>query len=50
MQFRWIAAVALWTMLAGPIFAPSYPAGDDNRRLAAPGATHRPALRWPARR
>jgi hypothetical protein len=22
MEFRWIAALTLWTMLAGPVFAP----------------------------
>lgn len=25
MRFRWIAAIALWTILSGPIFAPSCP-------------------------
>jgi hypothetical protein len=31
MRFRWIAAIALWTMISGPIFAPCYPARSHSR-------------------
>lgn len=34
MEFRWVAIIALWTILSGPIFAPS--------------AASRQALRGPA--
>jgi hypothetical protein len=38
MRFRWIAAVALWTILSGPIFAPSYP--PPARPRVASAAAH----------
>jgi hypothetical protein len=40
MRFRWIAIVALWTILSGPIFAPSYPNAPARPRAASP-STHR---------
>lgn len=39
MEFRWIALISLWTLLAGPIFDLGIPAGksrDPQRALAAP--------------
>jgi hypothetical protein len=29
MEFRWLAAIALWTVLSGPVFGP--PAGGSAR-------------------
>jgi hypothetical protein len=33
MEFRWIAFIALWTILAGPVFnlSPGAPKADPNR-------------------
>lgn len=42
MRFRWVAAVALWTMLSGPIFAPTYPTAPARPRIAPPTAQLRP--------
>jgi hypothetical protein len=49
MRFRWVAAVALWTMLSGPIFAPTYPAASIRPRNASPTATG-PLTKLPPRR
>jgi len=43
MRLRWIAAVALWTILSGPIFAPSYPNAPARPRAASPGTHNSPA-------
>jgi hypothetical protein len=37
MQFRWVALIALWTFLSGPIIGA--PAGSPSRH-AAPKAAH----------
>jgi hypothetical protein len=42
MRFRWIAAVALWTILSGPIFAPSYPTAPARPRAASSGTQTSP--------
>jgi hypothetical protein len=38
MEFRWVAAITLWTMLSGPVFGPSLTGG------ARPKAHSRPAV------
>jgi len=35
MEFRWPAALALWTMLAGPIFAPPGPSQVTAKPIAS---------------
>jgi hypothetical protein len=49
MRFRLVAAVALWTMISGPIFAPSYPTAPARQRAAAPAKHVRPARPAPDR-
>jgi hypothetical protein len=38
MQFRWVAAIALWTVISAPIFAPpvTAPASLPERTVAGP--------------
>jgi hypothetical protein len=48
MRFRWIAAVALWTVLSGPIFAPSTSAPSP-RKPEPSGAAHSAPVRGSSR-
>jgi hypothetical protein len=48
MQFRWTVVVALWTILSGPVFAPSCPAPSQTKITPA-GSAHSAPVRSPAR-
>jgi hypothetical protein len=50
-DFRWVAVIALWTMLSGPIFGPkgTWPSANSKGqvRKAAPQASRTQAPRIP---
>lgn len=48
MEFRWVAVIALWTLLSGPIFSPpsggsSAPAGKASASQTAKATARQPA-------
>ena len=48
MEFRWVAVIALWTLLSGPIFSP--PSGGSEtppRKASASRTAKAPAHRPP---
>jgi hypothetical protein len=51
MDFRWLAAIAVWTVLSGPVFGP--PAGGSARsreRLSKASEKTSPAKKLPAKK
>lgn len=43
MEFRWIAVIVLWTLLAGPVFNSSIPQREPRAQVAAKPAKVVPA-------
>ena len=49
MEFRWVAVIALWTLLSGPIFSPPSGGSSGHTGKASASQTARiPAQRPPA--
>ena len=48
MEFRWVAVIAVWTLLSGPVFSPSGGSSGPSVKVAASSAAKTPAARTPA--
>ena len=48
MEFRWVAVIALWTLLSGPIFSPPSGGSSETSRKASASRTARALAHRPS--